>query len=201
MSQEKHLEKAGILLLQVAIAQAKTVKLTPKRVLDNRKYRSLLTEARLHLVNVDPLHDPHRFGAVKTALEACEAIERGEDPVGATLLFSGFVEGVLGGERKMDLGGKKRVSRKPSVTQTYLRAAFCKLWEMDKILRRRDLLVKEARTYLNIRNKRAAAKLVDNFNQKHDTNVVNSNSPKSVHIRLIKELIDSYGYKKLTDFV
>jgi hypothetical protein len=201
MRQEEHLKRAASLLLKAAIAQRKTATpLTPKKSLDDGKYHSLLDQARSHLVRVDPSHDSHQFGAVKTALEACEAIERGEDPVGSTLFFNGFVEGVLGGERQINLGGKQRVSRKPSVNESFLRAALCQLWEVDKDPHRRDKLIKDARSLINIRSKRAVMKLIDNFNQRHDSNVVNSRSPQSAHIPLIKELIASHDYKKLTDF-
>jgi hypothetical protein len=201
MSQEKHLEKAGDLLLRAAISQAKTATpLTPNKRLNDETYHSLLAQARSHLVKVDPLQDPHRFGAAKMALDACEAVERGEDPVGGIEMFSGLTEGVLGGESKIDLGGKQRVSGKPSANESFLRAALCQLWEADNDRHRRNELIKDARSLTKIKTKRAIIKLVDNFNQRHDSNVVNSRSPQSIHISLIKELIEGHGYKRLRDF-
>jgi hypothetical protein len=200
MSQEKHLEKAGDLLLRAAISQAKTATpLTPNKRLNDETYHSLLAQARSHLVKVDPLQDPHRFGAAKMALDACEAVERGEDPVGGIEMFSGLTEGVLGGERKMKLGGKQRVGRQFSVKESYLRAAFCVLWEVDQDRNRRNLLISEAGGLIGL-TERAAKKLVDNFNQLHDVDIKSSKTKQSIHISLIRSLVEKHGYKQLKDF-
>jgi hypothetical protein len=146
---------------------------------------------------VDPSVAPHRFMATKTALEALETSERGDPVVGGSQVFSAFVEGELGGPRSMPLGGKT-VGRKPPVEQSYLRAAAIALWEKSPA--KRTELVKEARVLLNIRSEQALRKLVENHDQRHDPDPTKSRSPMSVHMPLVKSLIEKNGYKSLMDF-
>lgn len=192
------LNRAGTALLHAAKLNAVASSPTKNCPINAAGYGALLKRVRMYLEKVDPKIDPHRFGAVKNALEALEAGERGESNLGAIDYFKGHTEAIHGGPRDIQLGGEK-ISNKPSVDQAYLRAAAIVLWK--KLPNRRELLLKEAKRLIGIRGMEALGKLVDNFNQRHDIDIAKSKSPLSIHIAAIEELVDKYGYRKLTDFV
>lgn len=192
------LDRAGTSLLHAAKLQAQIAHTPGIPQLHTAEYRALLAKARQSLEQADPSEDRHKFFATKTALEILEAAERGESDLGGVKLFKAWVEGVHGGNREIDLGGRPRVGRKPSVDQAFLRAAAVVLWE--RFPGNRDQLVSQARTIIGIGTKAKLQKMVENFNQRHDVNIASSGSPLSIHMPLVKELIDRHGWGTLKDF-
>lgn len=201
MSEESKdaLDRAGTALLLAVRMQAQTALKPNDPQLNNAAYRALLARSRVCLAQADPKGDPHKFGATKTALEALEAIERGDDPLGGISIFKALVESVNGGARDIDFGGRRRQGPKPSADEAFLRAAAVALWE--QFPEQRDQLVSQARTVIGIDTSAKLQKLVDNFHQRHDANITNSKTPLSIHLPLIKDLIECRGYQKLKDFV
>ncbi|WP_431299068.1 hypothetical protein [Tabrizicola sp. BL-A-41-H6] len=193
------LDEAGKLLLFLAVSQARLAVQNPQ---ENRvsqaEYQAALAQVRRLLADVSPAQDPHKFMAAKTALESLEAIERGEAMLGGMGPFRGFAEGVLGGPREVSFGGIK-IARKPTAEEAFLKAALVVLWE--KFPERRPELVKEARKHLGILNQKQVAKMVDNFNQRHDVDIAASRTPISIHIPLVTDLVTNHGYTCLSDFV
>lgn len=161
-------------------------------------YDALFANARRLLALADPKEDPHRFAAIKDAIESYEAAERGENPLGMLEIFDAHVEAVHGGPRNIDFGGV-RVPNKPTAKEAFLRAGAVALW--DKFPEGRDTLVKEAKHILKIENKRALAKLVENYHQRHDMDLNESKSPLSIHMPRVRELIEKFGYRTLQDFL
>lgn len=190
------LDEAGKLLLFLAIAQARIAVDNPDGMTLGRvKCAAVLTRVRKLLAEVPQGKDPHKFMAAKTALEVLEAIEQGKAVVGGIDVFRGFVEAVHGGPRNLDFGGR-RVSRKPPVEEAFLKAAAIVLW--DRFPDQREKLATEARRFLGIRNLKALRKMVDNFNQRHNFDLAASESPSSVHIPIVTDLIDNHGYRTLS---
>ena len=189
------LDRAGTALLHAVKLQAQ---LGPQNTLKNEGYCALLASARRNLELVDPLSEPHKFSATKTALETLEAIERGDSALGGIEIFKALVESVHGGKRDMDFGGRRRQGPKVSVDQAFLRAAAVALWE--EFPEQRDQLVSEARTAIGAGTKAKLRKLVENHNNRHDAEIAKSGSPLSVHMRLVRDLIERHGYRTLNDF-
>lgn len=165
---------------------------------DDSGYAAILRSAREHLEIADPEADPNRYSAAKNALEALEAAETGRVDLNAVTLFAAHVEALHGGPSNIDFGGK-RIHNKPTAKQAFLRAAAIVLW--SEYPERRDALTREAKELLGIRNQKALAKLVDNFHQRHNVETGLSQSPLSIHMAFVKDLVKNYGYQKLTDFV
>ena len=197
MSEESKnaLDRAGTALLHAAILQAQ---LAPQNTLNNVEFRALLASARRNLAMADPVSEPHKFSATKTALETLEAIERSDGTLGGIEIFKAFVESLHGGEREMDFGGRRRQGRKVSVDQAFLRAAAVTLWE--QFPKQRDQLVSQARTLIGAGTKAKLRKLVDNHNNRHDVDIAKSGSALSIHMPLIRNLMEHHGYRKLNDF-
>jgi hypothetical protein len=192
------LNRAGTALLHAARLNAQASSPVRNCPLNASGYGALLEKVRKSLEKADPLVDPYKFAAIKTALEGLEAVERGEAPLGAIEIFHSFTEAIHGGPRAINLGGEQ-ISNKPSADQAYLRAAAIVLW--NNLPDNRGLLLKEAKRHIGIKSMDALAKLVDNFHQRHDINIAKSKSPLSIHITTIEELVKNYGYRKLMHFV
>jgi hypothetical protein len=190
-------DRAGTAVLHAAMLQARHAGPDAEGTIDDAGYRALLAEARRNLEETDPNIKQHRYAAAKTALEALEAIERGDDILNALEIFKGHVEAICGGERTFDLGGR-RIKNKPSVNVSYLRAAAYVLWNRNIA---RGQLELDAQSLLGFSNRAQLRKFVYNStNLKPD----GSGMPQSsiwVHIPIIEDLIDNHGYKALTDFV
>jgi len=92
------------------------------------------------------------------------------------------------------LGGR-HVKNKKAARENWLRAAAIMLWK--DFPSERDKLVKEARQLLNIRDRKALAKLVDNFDQKYDPD---SPTPVGIHFELVKELCEATGWRSLKNY-
>jgi hypothetical protein len=60
--------------------------------------------------------------------------------------------------------------------------------------------VSHARTLIGVGTEAKLQKIVENFNQRHDVDTAHSGSPLSIHMPLVKELIDRHGYRALKDF-
>jgi len=192
------LNRAGTALLHAARLQAQIAHKPGTPLLNDTSYRALLAQARHLLSTVIPAADPHKFFATKTALEVLEGAERGDADLGGLQQFKSFAEGVHGGEREIDLGGRPRRGLKPSVDQAFLRAAVVVLWE--RLPQKRDQLVSQARTMIGVGTKAKLQKIVENFNQRHDVDTARSGSPLSLHVPLVRELVDRHGYRALKDF-
>ena len=192
------LDRAGTALLHAAKLQAQLEKKPGQAQLNDAGYRALLTEARKSLAQANPIEGPHKFLATKTALETLEAVERGDEPLGGVEIFRSLVESVHGGERDMDFGGRRRQGPKVSVNQAFLRAAAVALWE--RFPEKRDQLLSHARTLIGVGTKVKARKLVENHNNRHDVNITKSGSALSIHMPLIRDLIEHHGYRTLKDF-
>jgi hypothetical protein len=192
------LDRAGTALLHAAKLQAQIANKPNKPKLKDAGYTALLVEARRSLLTASPAEDPHKFFAVKTALETLEAAERGESDLRGVTLFDCLVEGVHGGEREIDLGGRPRTGQKPSADKAFLRAAMVALWE--RFPENRAQLVSQARTLIGVDTKSQLRKIVENFHARHDVNIASSGSPLSIHMGLVNDLIEHHGYRALKDF-
>ena len=189
---------AGAAILNAAKLQAQLAKRPDQPELNNAEYRALLAEARRSLAKADLGNDPHKFSAVKTALETLEAFERGDSTLGGIEIFKALVESLHGGEREIDFGGRRRQGLKVSVDQAFLRAAAVILWE--QFPNQRDQLVSQARTLIGAGTKSKLRKLVENHNNRHDVDIAKSGSVLSIHMPLIRDLIERHGYRTLKDF-
>ena len=196
---ETPLNRAGTALLHAARLQAEIASDPNTPGLNNAGYTALLAEARRQLAQADPAADSHKFLATKTALEALEAVERGDDTLGGTQIFKSLVESVHGGKRELDFGGRRMQGPKPSADQAYLRAAAVGLW--IAFPNSRTQLVSDARTLIGVGTEKALQKLVENFHERHDVDLSKSKTPLSVHMPLIKQLIEDHGYRSLNHFV
>lgn len=199
MTDENGLSRAGTALLRAARMQAELACQPNDRRLDDAGYRALLAKARACLSVADMKDNPHKFAATKTALEVFEAFERGDDPCAGIEIFKGLVESVHGGQRDIDFGGRPRQGLKPSVDQAFLRAATVALWKCFP--NDRQKLVSQARSVIKMGTLDKLRKLVENFEQRHDVDILNSRSPLSIHMPLVNDLIKNYGYRNLKDFV
>lgn len=189
------LSRAGTALFHATKLQAR---LGPENTLSNEGYRALLVAARRNLELANPLLEHHKFSATKTALETLEAFERGDSTLGGIEIFKALVESLHGGEREMDFGGRRRQGPKVSVNQAFLRAAAVTLWE--QFPEQRDQLVSQARTLIGAGTKVKVRKLVENHNNRHDVDIAKSGSALSIHMPLIRDLIEHHGYRTLKDF-
>ena len=118
-------------------------------------------------------------------------------------IFKKHVEAITGGPEAVKFGGK-RIGKKLTSDEYYLRAAAVVLWKFYKKHKQHDAidqLVLDARSVIKVGSKKKLAKLVDNFEQNHDITLKNSKSPLSPHIGGIEDLVKNHGYLKLNDFV
>jgi hypothetical protein len=192
------LDCAGAALLKIVIRQAQIAQKSSKTELNCTDIKTLLEKARQSLSEADPTEHPHKFLATKTALEVIEAIERGEPTLGGIKIFKNLVESINGGPRDWDFGGRPRQGQKQSVDQAFLRAAAVALWEYYPT--ERDNLVSQARNLIGVMTKDKLRKMVENFHARHDVDLANSKSPLSIHMPLVKDLIENYGYRHLKNF-
>jgi hypothetical protein len=197
------LNKAGVLLLKLvhSIRQADGPKNYSRKIKDE-DFPKCLEEIRTILRAVDHTVDPHKYAAVTNALNAFNEIGHDFCSKAHLEMFRGHVEAIEGGIRSFNLGGK-RTNNKLSADRNYLRAAAIVLWKYHT--QRKDntaieQLVSHARSLLGIGTKPKLAKMVSNFEQKHDIDVSKSKSPLSVHFTGIEDLVNNYGYKSLKDF-
>jgi hypothetical protein len=190
-----YLTQAGTAILY-AVRRMREADLTVED-LQPGNYWALLAEVRRLLELANPQEDPHRFVAVKGTLETLEAHKRGENIPNRLEILRAHFEAVHGGPRNIDFGGI-HVPNKPTVEQAFLRAAAVSLW--DNFPEDRDVLLKEAKHILGIENKGKLAKLVENFHQRHDHELLSSKSPLSIHMPRVRELIEKFGYRSLQDF-
>lgn len=191
------LDRAGTALLLAAKLQAQASAPGKTHQIDAEGYRTLLAKVRHHLDQADSSIEPHKFAAVRTALEALEATERGDNTFNAVEMFQGHVEAICGGERTFDLGGKRITNRPPSDV-SYLKAAAYVLWKRKFD---RDQLVLDAQSLLGFTNRTQLRAFVNNSTHQ---NPDGSDMPQSTiwaHVPLIEELVDRHGYRALTDFV
>jgi hypothetical protein len=182
---------AGCCILEAAILEI-------QGSLDSSKYHSLLRSARRHLSMATSTDNPHLFIATKTALEAAEAQDRGDDLLNGVFLFKNLVESINGGAREVEFGGRPRQGPKPSADQAFYRAAAVALWK--QFPKNREKLVKEAQSIIEIDSLSKLRKLVDNFDQCHDADLSMSRSPLSVHMPLVNKLIANHNFTRLHDF-
>jgi len=192
------LNRAGTALLHTAMLQAKVANKPGQPQLNDTGYRALLIKARRTLATADLNEKPHKFMAVRTALESLEASERGDDDLKDMELFKSFTEAVLGGPRELEFGGRPRQGQKFAVEINHLRAAAVALWE--RFPEMRGSLVSEARVLMGVGTKAKLESIVENFNARHDVDIAKSKSPLSIHMPLISDLIEHHGYRKLRDF-
>jgi hypothetical protein len=192
------LDRAGTALLHAARLQAQIANKPGMPLLNCAGYKALLAQARHLLSAVSPAVDPYKFLAAKTALEVLEAIERGDATLNGVALFKNFAEGVHGGEREINLGGRPRTGQKPSTNQAFLRAAAVALWK--RFPKKRDQLVSQARSIIGVGTKAKLRKIVENFDQRHYSDIAKSGSPLSIHMGLVSDLIKHHEYRTLKDF-
>ncbi|BDW86636.1 hypothetical protein [Roseicyclus marinus] len=170
---------------------------------------SLLQQARSLLATASPvtLEERHRFLAVKAALEALEATERGDELLPFRDQFRGHVEAVRGGEGAEIFGGR-RITNKPNVETAFLRAAMYVLWERaegDDVARAqivRDAVSLEIigrKTDSDKKNTNAVKKRVANIKNRARDGAGNV-AAEWEHIDIVTRLVDAAGYRRLHDF-
>lgn len=143
--------------------------------------------------------EPHRYSAIK---EACDSLERqaldaDADVTPERWMFDALVENHQGGPTDVRLGGGT-IKNKKSAKENFLRAACVVLWEDQPF--GRDQLVKDARRFLGVKNQEALRRIVDNHHQRHDADLEKTKSPLSVHIPVVKRLMEANGWCALRDF-
>jgi hypothetical protein len=193
------LYNAGRKLLELCREEIPRKAATPEEEEALRDRRTaILSECKDLLNTVDPRLAPLEYIAVENAISALRAHDNQEPVVNNILYFHGAVEAVHGGPREINLGGK-RIHNKPSAKDAALRAAAIVLWE--EFPDDRDKLVADAKRILKIKSRKALAKMVDNFNQRHDRDLKQLISPISIHIKFATELVKEHGFRRLEQFV
>jgi len=187
---------AGTALLHAARLQSQMAKKSGQPQLNDTGYRALLAAVRRSLEKANPSDDTHRYFAVKSALEALEAFERGESTLGGIEQFKSHVGSSDGGERPFDFGGKK-VKHRLSVNDAFLRAAAFVLWQRDFD---RDQLVKDVGQILGITSRQKFRAFVNNVKTASPDASGLPVSSIWVHVPRVTELIDTWNYRALTDF-
>ena len=174
----------------------------------NNKRSDLITKS-LKKVNkilgqVDPEIDLHKYAALQSAIRSFELLNNDTNNISGNIkIFKKHVEAITGGPEAVKFGGK-RIGKKLTSDEYYLRAAAVVLWKFYKKHKQNDAidqLVLDARSVIKVGSKKKLAKLVDNFEQNHDITLKNSKSPLSPHIGGIEDLVKNHGYLKLNDFV
>lgn len=202
------IEKATRILVLLGIEETKAQ--SGGDAMPRPVFAAILKRARSILATANPVtvKDKHQFYAVKTALEALEATERGEDPLLFRDQFRGHVEAVHGGKGAEIFGGR-RVNNKPSAETAFLRAAMFVLWELNRgDDAAQAQVVKDAVSIEIIGRKTDSHKKNTNAVKKRVANIKNRTSdgcgPKAVewqHIGLVKLLIEHASYRRLQDFL
>lgn len=202
------IEKATRILVVLGIAEAKAQKGGYEN--PSAAFAVALKRVRSFLATASPetSEERHRFLAVKTALEALEATERGDEPLPFRDQFRGHVEAVHGGEGAEIFGGS-RVTNKPSAETAFLRAALYVLWKRNRgDDTSRAQLVKDAvslgiigsKTDSHEKNTKAVKKRVANIKEK----APDGNGPKAAewqHVNLVELLVKHAAYRRLRDFL
>ena len=158
--------------------------------------------ASLNLSEGEHREELMKYSAIQSFIAAFEGNES-ETYARANLdLFGLQVDALHGGPTAKTLGGRK-IGKKLSVQQHYLRAAALVLWtyygknnDEDRL----NQLITDARTIIGVGTKEKLAKMVDNHDQDHDFDLTKSKSPLSVHIPGIEDLVKHHGYRRLKDF-
>ena len=158
--------------------------------------------ASLNLSEGEHREELMKYSAIHSFIAAFEGNES-EAYARANLdIFGLQVDALHGGPTAKTLGGRK-IGKKLSVQQHYLRAAALVLWRYHGKNNDEDRLhqlITDARTIIGIGTKEKFAKMVDNHDQDHDFDLTKSKSPLSVHIPGIEDLVKHHGYRRLKDF-
>ena len=158
--------------------------------------------ASLNLSEGEHREELMKYSAIQSFIAAFEGNES-EAYARANLdLFGLQVDALHGGPTAKTLNGRK-IGKKLSVQQHYLRAAALVLWKYygkNNDEDRLNQLITDARTIIGVGTKEKLAKMVDNHDQDHDFDLTKSKSPLSVHIPGIEDLVKHHGYRRLKDF-
>ena len=158
--------------------------------------------ASLNLSEGEHREELMKYSAIQSFIIAIEGRES-ETYVQANLeLFGLQVDALHGGPTAKTLGGRK-IGKKLSVQQHYLRAAALVLWtyyRKNNDEDRLNQLISDTRTIIGVGTKEKLAKMVDNHDQDHDFDLTKTKSPLSIHIPGIADLVKNYGYRRLKDF-
>jgi hypothetical protein len=158
--------------------------------------------ASLNLSEGEHREELMKYSAIQSFIAAFEGNES-EAYARANLdLFGLQVDALHGGPTAKTLGGRK-IGKKLSVQQHYLRAAALVLWtyyRKNNDEDRLNQLITDARTIIGVGTKEKLAKMVDNHDQDHDFDLTKSKSPLSVHIPGIEDLVKHHGYRRLKNF-
>lgn len=167
--------------------------------------RSLFKEidiASLNLSEGKHREELMKYSAIQSFIAAFEENES-EAYARANLdIFGLQVDALHGGPAAKTLGGRK-IGKKLSVQQHYLRTAALVLWRYygkNNDEDRLNQLIADARTIIGVGTKEKLAKMVDNHDQDHDFDLTKTKSPLSVHIPGIEDLVKHHGYHRLKDF-
>ena len=167
--------------------------------------RSLFKEidiASLNLSEGKHREELMKYSAIQSFIAAFEGNES-EAYARANLdIFGLQVDALHGGPTAKTLGGRK-IGKKLSVQQHYLRTAALVLWRYygkNNDEDRLNQLIADARTIIGVGTKEKLAKMVDNHDQDHDFDLTKTKSPLSVHIPGIEDLVKHHGYHRLKDF-
>ena len=158
--------------------------------------------ASLNLSEGEHREELMKYSAIQSFIAAFEGNEREAYARANLEIFGLQVDALHGGPTAKTLGGRK-IGKKLSVQQHYLRAAALVLWRYygkNNDEDRLNQLITDARTLIGIGTKEKLAKMVDNHDQDHDFDLTKSKSPLSVHIPGIEDLVKHHGYRRLKDF-
>ena len=158
--------------------------------------------ASLNLSEGEHREELMKYSAIQSFIAAFEGRESEAYARANLELFGLQVDALQGGPTAKTLGGRK-IGKKLSVQQHYLRAAALVLWtyyRKNNDEDRLNQLITDARTIIGVGTKEKLAKLVDNHDQNHDFDLTKTKSPLSVHIPGIEDLVKHHGYRRLKDF-
>jgi hypothetical protein len=169
------------------------------------KVRHLLREVEINSSENSGLERSvilHKYAAIQAALTSFEEMQYAQSVETNLKIFRNHVEAIHGGPTAPEFGGK-RIGNKLSPEDYYLRAATVVLWKHHQKHNDKDALtqlISDARTIIGMGTKQKIAKMVDNHDQGHDIDILESKSPLSVHISGIQDLVDNHGWQRLKDF-
>ena len=158
--------------------------------------------ASLNLSEGEHREELMKYSAIQSFIAAFEGRESEAYARANLELFGLQVDALQGGPTAKTLGGRK-IGKKLSVQQHYLRAAALVLWKYYRKNNDEDRLnrlIADARTIIGVGTKEKLAKLVDNHDQNHDFDLTKTKSPLSVHIPGIEDLVKHHGYRRLKNF-